>query len=159
MQSVAVRLGLIVREVCFAADSVKPSEALRKNIEALQGKPIAEEPFMDLLRGTASALPDGVRGVKIMMERIPDDSGVYLVVTLIAERPLRKGLSPQLTYGSRLQIGEKNLGGGIGGLAGIGKEVGRADINWSGFTKNLRMALEAQPDVYLFVQAHWAEIR
>jgi hypothetical protein len=160
VQSLAARLALIVGEARFATDSVKPSDALRRKLETLQGKPITEQAFMDLLRGTAGALPNGVRGIKITLERIPDDTGALLVVTLIADRPPRKGLSPQLTYGSRLRIDEKTLGGGISTLAGFGgREVGLAGIDWGDFTKNLLTALKAKPEQYLLVQAHCAQMR
>ena len=150
---------LIVGEARFAADSVPPNDELRRKLDALQGKPMTEAGFMDLLRGTASALPNGVRGIKITFERIPDDTGAYLVVTLIADRPPRKGLSPQLSHGSRIMVGEKSLGGIIGGSAGLDREIGLASIDWSDFTKNLRSALAAQADQYLLVQAYCAEMR
>jgi hypothetical protein len=159
VQSLAARLAFIVREARFGADSVKPNEVLRQQIAGLQGKPITKGSFMDLLQGTASALPDGVRGVKIALERIPDDSGVYLVVTLIADRPPRKGLSPQLTYGSYLRVGEKRFGGDNGVMAGIGKAVGLAEIDWTDFIKNLRSVLKAQADQYVLVRAHCVEMR
>jgi hypothetical protein len=159
LKALVARLALIVAEARFASDSVPPTEFFRRNVEGLQGKPITEDTFMDLLRGTASALPNGVRGVKLTLERVPDDTGALLVVTLIADRSPREGLSPQLTYGSRLQLDKQNLGGGTGGLAGIGQKVGLADIDWSGFSKNLRTVLEAQPDQYLLIQAHCAEAR
>jgi hypothetical protein len=146
-QSLAARLALIVSEVCFAADSVKPTDAMSRKLDALKGRPITEKAFMELLRGTAAALPEGVRGIKIMMERMGDESGVYLAVTLIADRPAREGLSPQLSFGSRIQIGEKSLGGGIGGLAGLGaKKPGLDKIDWTKFVNHLRVALQARPD-------------
>jgi hypothetical protein len=159
VQSLAARLALTVAEVCFADDSAPPDEALRRKLAARHGKPITEQALLALLRETAAALPVGARGVKLTLERIPDDRGVYLAVTLIADRPPRQGLTPQLNYGSRLWIGEKSLGGGSGTMAGIGRRVGLAAINWRDFAKNLRAALEAPPEEYLFVQAHCAEAR
>jgi hypothetical protein len=159
IQALAARLALIVREVRFGADSVKPTDSFRRNLESLQGSPITETAFMDLLTGTARALPEGVRGVRITLERIPDDTGVYLAVTLVADCPPRKGLAPQLTYGSRLVIGGEHHGGGIGLMAGVGREVGLAEIDWSDFTKKLRKGLQSQADDYLLVIAHCAEKR
>jgi HEAT repeats len=160
MRSLAKRLALIVRETRFAEDSAPPSPALRRKVAAQQGKPVTEEAYMDLLHGTASALPEGTRGIRISLERLPDDTGVYLVVTLIADRPAREGLSPQLQYGNDVQIGDKMLEGGGGGMvAGIGRNVGLAELDWSGFRKNLRAALTARPEQYLLVQSHCAEVR
>jgi hypothetical protein len=159
-QILAGRLALTVREARFTDDSVKPSAALCRKLEALQSRPITEKAFMDLLQGFSRELPDGVRGVKIALERLPDDSGVYLAVTLIADRPARKGLSPQLSSGSRVEVGEKSLGGGFTCHAGFGgKGVRLAEIDWSDLVKNLRIALEAKVDEYLLVQAHCAEER
>jgi len=145
--------------VRFAADSVKPSKALRRKVESLKGKSLTEKAFMDLLRGTTRDLPDGVRGIKIAWERIPDDSGVYFVVTLIADRPPRPGLSPQLTYSSSLVVGKERLGGGQGVMAGIGQDVRLDALDWKEFTKNLQTALAAPPDQYLLIQVHCAEMR
>jgi hypothetical protein len=155
----AERLALIVGEARFTANSVKPNDALVRKVKALQNKPITEAAFMDLLRGTASALPTGARGVKLTLERIPDNTGAYLAITLISDRAPREGLSPQLTYGSHLLIGEKSLGGGFHVQAGLGRDVGLGEIDWSDFSKNLRSALGAQPDQYLLVQVHCAEMR
>jgi hypothetical protein len=112
------------------------------------------------LRGTASLLPKGVRGVKVLFERIPDDSGICLIVTLIADCPLRPGWSPQLNYGSRVVVGQENFGCGSRLLAGFGnRNVTLSDIDWSECTKNLRRALAAPPNAYLWVQAHCSEVR
>ena len=133
---------------------------MRRKLESLQGKSMTRDGFMELLCGTAAAPPEGVRGLRLTLERIPDDIGVYLVMSLIADRPTTKGLSPQLGFGSRLQVGDKSLGGGIGAMAGFGgKDVGLAAIDWTEFTNNLTAALNAPPDVYLLIQAHCAESR
>src|SRR5260370_14533848 len=97
--------------------------------------------------------------MKTALERIPDESGAYLVVPLIADRPPREGLAPQLTYGSRLQVGEERLGGWSGSMAGIGQDVRLAGIDWRDFTQNLRTALAAQADQYPLIQSQCAEMR
>ncbi|WP_020472645.1 hypothetical protein [Zavarzinella formosa] len=160
VKSLAVRLSLIVAEVRFASDSAKPNEATRARVEAFQGKTLTEGTVMDLLKETARSLPEGSRGLKITLERIPDDSGVLLVVTLIADRIPRKGLSPQLSHGSRVIVGDKRLGGGISVSAGFGgRNLTLAEIDWSEFNKNLRKGLEALPDQYLLIQADCSESR
>ena len=110
MQALAARVALIVGEVHFAPDSFKPTDELRRKIEGLQGKPITVDKIMKLLGDVSAATPKGVRGVRITLERIGDDLGIYLVVTLIADKPVPEGLAPQLTYGSRITIDEKQLG-------------------------------------------------
>ncbi|HYV39186.1 MAG TPA: hypothetical protein VE988_26095 [Gemmataceae bacterium] len=159
-QRLAARLGLIVTETRFSSDSVEPQDALRRKVEGLKGNPITEASFLELLKGTAASLPKGVRGVKLVMERIPDGSGVCLVVTLIADRPPRPDLSPQVSHGSRVVVGKQTFGSGVSVMAGFGgTKVGLADIDWSGLTKNLRTALAAPSDEYWFVQAQCSEAR
>lgn len=160
VQALATRLALTVAEVRFGEDSAKPTDAVRRLVEALRGRPITEEAFLGLLRELSGALPEGVRGVKLTLERIGDDTGALLVVTLIPDQPARPGLSPQLQYGSRVVVGETNYGGGFSAAAGIGrKHLRLADIDWGEFTKNLPKALKAGPGEYALVQVHCAEAR
>jgi hypothetical protein len=160
LQGLTRRLGLIVAETRFSSDSAQPTDGLRQTMDDLKGKVITEAGFLDLLKGTAASLPGGARGVKIVMERIPDDSGVCLVLSLIADRPPRPGLAPQLSHGSRVVVDKQSFFGGFGVTAGFGgKQVQLADLDWSELTKNLRRALTAPSDVYLFVHAQCSEAR
>ncbi|HZZ82775.1 MAG TPA: hypothetical protein VFE62_30025, partial [Gemmataceae bacterium] len=102
VSSATTRLALTVAEIRFGSDSAKPTDVVKRAVEARKGKPISQAAFMDMLRGLANDLPTGSRGVRITVERIPDDSGALLEVTLIPDRPARKGLSPQLVYGSKI---------------------------------------------------------
>jgi hypothetical protein len=65
----------------------------------------------------------------------------------------------QVIRGSSVVIDAQTLGGGSGVLAGIGREVGLADIDWSAFTKELRTALAARAEQYVLIQVHGAEQR
>jgi 3-oxoacyl-[acyl-carrier protein] reductase len=114
LRSLAGRLALVVAETRFTDDSAKPPDAARRRVDELRGRPVTAEGFLGLLRDLSGELPEGTRGVKLTVERVGDDAGVLLLVTLVPDRPARParpGLAPQLSYGSRVVIGEKSLGG------------------------------------------------
>jgi hypothetical protein len=156
---VGIRLALIVDEVRFTEDSVKPDENLRKKVEGLRGQPMTDKKFMDLLTGITAAPPMGARGVRITLERMTDDAGCALSIQLIANCKPKPGLAPQLEYGTELLVGEMSLGSGICSLAGIGKEVKLSAIDWRDLRKDLKTAFSAIPSKYLYIDVHCAERR
>jgi hypothetical protein len=159
LEALARRMALVVRVARFADESTKPEEKLRKTVESLQGKPITRAALLNVLRSATGSLPKGSRGVDVTVERLGDDTGVNLIVTLIADRPARKDVSPQLSIREKIVCGNKSLHNGTRGMAGIGQEVTLAGIDWSEFSECLNTALEAGPDQYLLVQVRCAEMR
>jgi hypothetical protein len=156
----ATRLSLVVAEVRFSDDSAKPADAVRRRVEELRDKPVAADVFLGLLRDLSGNLPAGTRGVRLTLERVGDDTGVLLLVTLVADCPARPGLAPQLSYGSRVVIRDETFGGGLRASAGLGgQKLSLAGIDWTDFGDHLRTGLRAPAGEYLFAHVHCAEER
>lgn len=160
LRDLSARLALLVAEVRFSDDSAKPTDAVHRRVSGLRDKPATADAVLGLLRDLSGDLPAGTRGVKLTLEKVGDDTGVLLLVTLVPDRPARPGLAPQLSYGSRVVVGDKTLGGKLGGSAGLGgRKLALAGIDWTEFGDHLRTGLKAPAGEYLFAHVHCEEAR
>jgi len=159
LQSLAQRTALTVAEVRFDDDSVKPSDELRDGAAALRDKPITQVALMNFLRWSIRRLPSGVRGIKLTLERAGDDSGAELTISLVADKPPTKGLSPQLTISHEILLDRETISAAESGIAGIGRIVRLEEIDWDNLPKNLGKGLQARPEQYLLIQVGCEEMR
>jgi hypothetical protein len=97
--------------------------------------------------------------VAITLERPADDTGARLVVTLVPDRPTRKGRSPQLTIRPRILQDNQEIMNTTLWLSGTVRGVGAEELGWKELSKNLATALAATPDQYLLIQVRCADVR
>jgi hypothetical protein len=147
------RLSLIVGEVRFTEDSVTPSEAFRKLVEGYQGKAVTRENFVGLLVSAMEHLSPGTQGFRLSVERPGDDSGVTLRASLVASRPIPKGVLPSIATDQEIVVGPKPVFGILGSAAsGAGPMRSQADSLWRDLSVFLETALQSKPEEYLLVR-------
>jgi hypothetical protein len=94
LRSLAVRLGFIVTDVSFTPMSASPSGDLRNKVQQLKHRPMSAGLLADLIDSTLMAMPGGVSGIRVDLDRPGDGTGVSLRITLIpAPSNLDKGRS------------------------------------------------------------------
>jgi hypothetical protein len=157
--SLARRIALTVEEVRFTDNSARPSQEFRRRAEAYRGKPITDAGLLELIRSMTEDPPQGIRGINVTMERPGDDTGASLIVTLVADRPPRKGLLPQLTTRKTIVVDRTAIMDELGGLAGVGRRPALSEVDWKQFSEKLRSALQSSPEQYLLVRIGCEEMR
>jgi len=143
----------------MSANVLDESDDLNCLVDSFRGKPVSSERFMSLLStATGQTLP-GTRGIKIRLERLGNDRGASLLVTLVVDKPARKGLSPQLATRQTIIVDRTATMDGHGLVAGVGRTVSLLEIDWKGFAAKLQTALQCRPEQYLLVQVGCEEMR
>jgi hypothetical protein len=154
LEATARRLALTVAEVRFRVDSVAPSDDVQRRLAKVEGKPIGSKDFLDLFESIAKNPPRGVRGIHLKLERAGDDSGASLTVSLVADKPVRQGVSPQIDVRKTIVLDDQRIEGGgievIGGLEGENMALG--GLEWGEFAQKLHKVFPPRPEQYLFVE-------
>jgi hypothetical protein len=83
LQKAVNRLACVVGEVKLGKDSAEPSKEFKEKMEALKDRPLEMRELIDLYVSVVKALPPGVSGVDISMEREGDDTGIVMEITLV----------------------------------------------------------------------------
>jgi hypothetical protein len=83
LDDLSKRVACIVAEIAFFDRSLKPDAALRSRLEALRGKPLEWKSFLRALGATLKAMPPGVRGLRVVAERVGDGTGFTLRFDLL----------------------------------------------------------------------------
>ena len=157
LESLARRLALTIEEVRFTEDSVTPSEEVRHRAEAFRGKPVTSERLMAFLFWASDKTPPGARGIRITMERPGDDTGTSFSVTLVVDRPGRKGRPRELAvHKAILRDHEMLMNETLGCFPG---SITSSEIGWKTFVRELTTAFQSTPEQYLLVQVGYEEER
>jgi hypothetical protein len=82
LKSVALRVATTVREIEFSYNSAKPSIQTQLMVDRLKGKPLDLDELTKFAMAFTRALPEGVAGFAVEVEREGDNSGVTLRFTL-----------------------------------------------------------------------------
>ena len=114
---------------------------------------------MDLLTSVTRSLPPETRGIKLSLEREGNDTGAILLVSLIPDKPRRKGLGQHMDTHKRIVVGTNRIEGGFEVLAGISRDAELSEVRFGKFDEKLKTALDARPDEYLLVEIRCAERR
>jgi hypothetical protein len=128
-------------------------------IEAFHGKIVTGDEVVAQIVSATRNLPSGVRGVRLAWERLGDDTGVTLRVTLVADKPSQRDLVPQLATREFIVLGQKPYLGATG-VPGCGGH--KTAVTKDAFSTLSRMAetpLQSDPAEYLLIELSCEEAR
>ena len=142
LRDLAARLALVVAETRFGDDSAKPTDAVCRRVESLRDQPVTPDgvprPAPGLVRRPARG---GAGGVRLTLERVGDDTGVLLLVTLARDRPACRAGPAALVRRPGGHRGQEPRGWSQRvGRAGRAEAEPRPGIDWTEFADHLRYA-------------------
>jgi hypothetical protein len=143
IKELAAKMACIVDDIQFSKESATPTKDFRKQVDALRGKPLNHGQVAELLRTFASALPAGVTGIKMSIDREGDDTGVSLAVTLTTKKVAQQGTQKGWDTFERISVNGRNTHNSFGFCSW---DYGLSQEYWQEFATQLRKALEAPPE-------------
>jgi hypothetical protein len=156
LEAVASRIACTVAATQFSDDSVvKPGEILAK-AEALKGKPMSADDFVELLLVITKVVPASASGLCLAIDRDGDDTGMQLEIRLLLGKDAGPGESVHLRREETIRLGGNHFRSSMGASAGIGSDDStpfawsRKDLN--DFAQQLKAALESPSDKQLQVR-------
>lgn len=149
LEFVAKRLACIVREVHFGAESAAPPKDLKKLIDGQVGKPLAATNIVGLVLAVIQDLPPGITGIKLIIEREGDDTGVSMMVELTTRRVHQGGTERGWSIMESIYV-DKKPSHNSSGTSEI--DFGRRKLHWALCAYRLTRAFAARPDQPLFVR-------
>jgi hypothetical protein len=149
IKAIAAQMATIVDDVQFSKDSAPPPENLRKQVAALRGQPLTESQVVDLIRTLTSALPPGITGIKLSIDREGDGTGVALGITLTSKKISQPGIQNGWEMYESISVNGRNRNNSSSSCS---REHGVSKENWEGFAEHLRKTLEAPPEHYISIR-------
>jgi len=148
-KAMAAQMATIVDDVQFSKDSAPPPEDFRKQVDALLGQPLRESQAVGLIRTLASALPPGITGIKLSIDREGDGTGGALRITLTSKKISQPGIQNGWEMYESISVNGRNTNNSSGSCS---REHGVSKENWEGFAEHLRKTLEAPPEHYISIR-------
>lgn len=149
LENLVSRLNTIVSDIEILGLDLESGDAYRKLIDDLNGKPLKSNHIIDLLAATATSLPEGVTGIKLICDRIDDDCGIRLTVTLATTKIPQAGTQKGWHRSERVDAGVKTLQSTFGTLS---VEYARDAAAYDNFARAVEMALATAPEQALEIR-------
>ncbi len=152
----ARRLSLLVVDVAIAEKSLKPDMVLSDRLKSLKDKPFDPQVIQELLSELTRKLPEGVRGLRLAVDRGSNGTGVTLRLDLLnlkrastltrGGRPVEGDKAPlgepdTWSFSQSVRLGTESLLGSSG--VGIRPPGVKED---SDFSEIMQRIVTAQPD-------------
>lgn len=109
VRRLASQVACIVSEVKWDRNSVKPYDGMKLRIQSLLDRPLTSSAFVQAMLVAARGLPDGAVGVRLLIERPRDGTGVVLTVTFLKQRPANRGSSSGFSSNTKVRAGSRSL--------------------------------------------------
>jgi hypothetical protein len=149
IKAMAAQMATIVEDVQFSKDSAPPPKDFRKQVDALRGQPLTESQAVDLIRTLTGALPPGITGIKLSIDREGDGTGMTLGITLTSKKISQPGIAHGWEIYESISVNGLNTNNSSGSCSW---ELGVCKENWEGFAEHLRKVLEAPPEHYISIR-------
>ncbi len=139
LKKTAARLAAVVSAVEFTKASARPDERTQKLLDAYKGKPLNMAGLFQFARVFTKALPTGIAGLIVAIDREGDDSGVMLTFTLV------KGDQPRSDFGTSHSV---DIDGRFAYASGSGAsyEQGVRPGLWDELTEHLQHGFDLGPE-------------
>ncbi|MFT3883682.1 MAG: hypothetical protein QM703_29040 [Gemmatales bacterium] len=149
-----IQLATVVREVTFDRDSATPTKPFKERIDKLVGKPLNGNEFMTIFLDFIKDLPPGVTGIRFMIDREGDDTGITIKINLAKKKQSQAGTQKGWATTHELQIGKSSMGSSSGMSS---KEHGLTQEAWADFRESLQKCLTAHPKESLQIRLSCTE--
>jgi hypothetical protein len=144
------RLACVVRDVKLGKRSAVPDNDLRARIDSLRGKPLDAKALIDLYVAVLNPLPEGVRGIDVIVEREDDLSGISLDLTLVkGPRPTVPKALPW-SYEQSISDGTQGIHGVQGGCI---YELGVSGAALDEYSRHLQKLFDGPPRTSISARA------
>jgi hypothetical protein len=143
LKALAAQMACIVDEVQFSKESVAPTDDFRARVKRLQGQPLTPDKVVDLLLTVTKALPPGVTGIRLSIDREGDDTGFTLAVTLTKKKAQQEGTQKGWSFFEMITVAGENTWSTSGGCSW---EHGMTEDNWRSFGKQLQKTFALPPE-------------
>jgi hypothetical protein len=145
LQNLAARLPRIVTGAEIAPDSQPISESIRKKLAQLVGKPATEPEITAILTELAKGPEKGIGGCRMIVERLPDNSGVLLVVALTRPEHTSKLMRTTTCFGHHVVVNGEHIAEPFQDEFADEFPFGKT-VQWVEFSTRLQAAFDAPAD-------------
>lgn len=153
VSALARRLAFIVADVTITEHSVKPTKDIQKRLDALKGKPVEPNAIVGLLASVLRALPSGMAGIEVFVEREGDDTGASVTVTLVPEERRPNDEQGRWEASEGVVIGKKNVH-----YHGYGGARRGSEEHWREYVKYFRKALDSPAEQRVLIRASSSKV-
>jgi hypothetical protein len=142
LRSLAARLGFVIDEIYLTLDSSEPNKKILTLLEEMKGKPLTDGAITDLVIAITDSPPQNVVGIRIDADRIADNHGIFLAVTLVKG----KHIDGQMRGYLRVSVDDSRVVGERVEPASNAEESKEVANKWNRFHVEVEKALQLQPD-------------